>query len=205
MKNMAVIRRKAELFQETEQFADIVNAIGEQCGVPLRICITENRIECKGNSLTKNMNELVDIFFSKLGYRDLKTEMTKGDETYNEVCLVAFSLFDFYKKEAEKSNINYSYTFPVAEGVIGLPSKNESEWSITFRKEQMKGEKSWVTYAVLGVFLGAYGVHNFYAGQKKKGIIKLIGTCTLIGAPFTGLWALIEAYKAYQNKAIPED
>lgn len=205
MNNMAVIRRKAEVFQDTDQFADIINAIGEHCGVPLRICVTENRIECKGNSLTKNMDELVNIFFSKLGYRDLKTKMTKGNETYNEVCLVAFSIFDFYKKEAEKSNINYSYTFPVAEGIVGLPSKNESEWSITFRKEQVGGEKSWVTYAVLGFFLGAYGVHNFYAGQKKKGIIKLIGTCTLIGAPFMQLWAYSEVYKTYQSKSILEE
>ena len=29
MRNMAVIREKAEKFQETEEFADIINAIGE--------------------------------------------------------------------------------------------------------------------------------------------------------------------------------
>ena len=40
-------------------------------------------------------------------------------------------------------------------------------------------EKSRVTAGLLGVFLGGFGIHNFYLGERTKGIAKL--TLTLVG------------------------
>ena len=40
--------------------------------------------------------------------------------------------------------------------------------------------------------LGALGIHNFYLGYTSKGIIQLILTITMIGAPIAAIWALIE-------------
>lgn len=204
MRNMAVIREKAEKFQETEEFADIINAIGERSGVPMHICVSEICVTCKGDSHTADQEKITEISFQELGYRDLCVQMTKDNKTYNEVCLVAFSIFDFFKKQVKEQGIPYSFTFPVAKDILTFPSNDESKWSLFIHREQGKGEKSWVTYAVLGFFLGAYGVHNFYAKQTKKGLIKLLVTCTIIGSPFMALWAMYEAYQAYTYKSIPE-
>lgn len=204
MNNINLIRKKADLFEESNEFADILNTIGERCGIPIRITVSESEIVCLGNQKTKDSKELTHISFQELGYRNLNAVMEKNGEKYNEILLVAMSIFDFYQKNKKELDLNYSYTFPIAEDVLGLKSQDESEWSVTFRKELRKGEKSWVTYAVLAFVLGAYGVNNFYAGQKKKGLIKLLVTCTFIGAPFMAIWGYYEAYQAYQYKKIPE-
>lgn len=43
--------------------------------------------------------------------------------------------------------------------------------------------KSRLAYILLAVFLGVFGVHNFYAGHTNNGLIQLL--LTLIGAPLT--------------------
>ena len=50
--------------------------------------------------------------------------------------------------------------------------------------------KKKMTAALLGILLGAWGVHNFYLGFTKKAIIqKIVSVCTCgIG----GIWGFIE-------------
>ena len=45
---------------------------------------------------------------------------------------------------------------------------------------------------LLAFFLGGFGGHNFYLGYTTKGIIQVVLTITLIGAPISGIWAFIE-------------
>jgi len=55
--------------------------------------------------------------------------------------------------------------------------------------------KSRTVYIVLAILLGSYGIHNFYAGDKKAGLIKLlvtILTCFIGGIPMF-IWAIIDA------------
>ncbi|MEI6248704.1 MAG: TM2 domain-containing protein [Verrucomicrobiota bacterium] len=55
--------------------------------------------------------------------------------------------------------------------------------------------KSRTAYILLAVFLGAYGIHNFYAGDKKAGLIKVLVsllTC-FIGAIPMWIWAIVDA------------
>ena len=52
--------------------------------------------------------------------------------------------------------------------------------------------KQWIVALLLAFFLGALGIHNFYLGYTGKGIIQLILTITMIGAPIAAIWALIE-------------
>jgi TM2 domain-containing membrane protein YozV len=54
--------------------------------------------------------------------------------------------------------------------------------------------KSRAAYILLGVFLGLFGVHNFYAGYTTRGAIQL---CITIGTLFVGgivswIWAIVE-------------
>lgn len=54
--------------------------------------------------------------------------------------------------------------------------------------------KSKLVAGLLGIFLGAYGVHNFYLGNTGKAVAQLLIsllTCGL-GATITSIWGLIE-------------
>lgn len=54
--------------------------------------------------------------------------------------------------------------------------------------------KSKLAAGLLGIFLGALGIHNFYLGYTGKAVAQLlISVCTCgIGAAVTGVWGLIE-------------
>jgi TM2 domain-containing membrane protein YozV len=61
--------------------------------------------------------------------------------------------------------------------------------------------KSRTVYILLAIFFGAYGVHNFYAGDKKAGLIKLLVsllTC-FIGAIPMFIWAIVDAVNVKQD------
>lgn len=50
------------------------------------------------------------------------------------------------------------------------------------------------TYVLLGVLLGAFGAHNFYAGYRSRALVQLgITILTLgYGSPFSWIWAIVE-------------
>lgn len=56
--------------------------------------------------------------------------------------------------------------------------------------------KSRMTAGLLAFFLGGIGVHKFYLGEKG-GVLRIILTCTIIGAPIAGILALIDAIKLF--------
>jgi TM2 domain/Prokaryotic RING finger family 1 len=51
-----------------------------------------------------------------------------------------------------------------------------------------------ITFIMLGIFLGALGGHNFYAGYTSKAIVQLCLTVLTIGygSPMAWIWAVIE-------------
>jgi hypothetical protein len=60
--------------------------------------------------------------------------------------------------------------------------------------QQRESTKSRSRFILLGVFLGPFGAHSFYAGFRNKAILQLaITVCSLgFGAPMTWLWAVID-------------
>lgn len=54
--------------------------------------------------------------------------------------------------------------------------------------------KSRVAFVLLGIFLGIFGVHNFYAGYVQKGVIQLLVTLLTFfyGAIVSWVWAIVE-------------
>jgi TM2 domain-containing membrane protein YozV len=54
--------------------------------------------------------------------------------------------------------------------------------------------KSKIAAGLLGIFLGALGIHRFYLGYTKIGIIQLVLAIVLsgLGLGFLALWGLIE-------------
>lgn len=63
--------------------------------------------------------------------------------------------------------------------------------------------KSKIVAGLLGLFLGNLGVHNFYLGYSKKGVVQLILTVISLSVPIAttvlmrivaiNIWALIES------------
>jgi len=66
---------------------------------------------------------------------------------------------------------------------------------------EVSPQKSRMTYVLLGIFLGTFGVHNFYAGYFGRGIAQLMisvvgimSACFLGGIPImiVEIWAIVE-------------
>lgn len=52
------------------------------------------------------------------------------------------------------------------------------------------GRKSKMAAGLLGIFLGGWGVHSFYLGNIKKGILQIV--VSLVTCGFGALWGFIE-------------
>lgn len=55
-------------------------------------------------------------------------------------------------------------------------------------------QKSKLAAGLLGIFLGSFGVHNFYLGYTTKAVIQLVltvATCG-IGSIVSGIWGFVE-------------
>jgi TM2 domain-containing membrane protein YozV len=57
--------------------------------------------------------------------------------------------------------------------------------------------KSKLVAGLLGIFLGSIGVHKFYLGDSKAGIIRIVVTVVTIG--FGGIWGFIEGIMLLVN------
>ena len=60
-----------------------------------------------------------------------------------------------------------------------------------------------MTAALLALFLGGFGIHQFYLGNSGKGVLYLILTLTIIGALVTAVLALID-FITYLTKSDEE-
>lgn len=54
--------------------------------------------------------------------------------------------------------------------------------------------KNRLVYAILGLLFGFLGLHNFYAGRMKAGIVQLLLTLFCCGPIVSWPWALIESF-----------
>ena len=54
-------------------------------------------------------------------------------------------------------------------------------------KAKRAGDKSKIVAALLAFFLGSFGVHDFYLGNKRNGFIKLLGTLVGIALMIIGI------------------
>ena len=54
--------------------------------------------------------------------------------------------------------------------------------------------KSKVAFVLLGVFLGSLGIHNFYIGRTKQGVIQLLISVLSVGmlSFASWIWAIVD-------------
>jgi TM2 domain-containing membrane protein YozV len=62
----------------------------------------------------------------------------------------------------------------------------------TYSQSSGTVQKSALAAGLLGIFLGVYGVHNFYLGYTSKAVGQLILGLTIIGSPVSAIWGLVE-------------
>ena len=65
------------------------------------------------------------------------------------------------------------------------------------------GDKSKIVAALLAFFLGGVGVHDFYLGNKRNGLIKLIGSILGIALMIIGFVAAATTTTATGLAALP--
>lgn len=70
------------------------------------------------------------------------------------------------------------------------PMGGQPQYQQPMGGQPMPGAKSKMTAGLLGLFLGAYGVHNFYLGNTSRGILQLVLTFVTCG--LASLWGFIE-------------
>ena len=58
--------------------------------------------------------------------------------------------------------------------------------------EELPTPKSTLAAGLFGIFLGAFGVHNFYLGYTGKAVVPLILSCLIIFLPVSYVWGLVE-------------
>ena len=62
--------------------------------------------------------------------------------------------------------------------------------------------KSRLAFILLGIFLGSFGIHNFYAGYTKRGVAQLCLTVFTFfyGSIVTWIWAVVEVCSVDRDK-----
>lgn len=91
---------------------------------------------------------------------------------------------------------------------VALKGKNSTSSGTT-------GDKSKLVAGLLAIFLGHLGIHEFYLGEKKRGIYKIVASVasaflSAIGIGIIGLigvwvWNIIDAVKIFQGKRTDAD
>jgi hypothetical protein len=79
-----------------------------------------------------------------------------------------------------------AYPGPPPPGYPVLPPAGPIEWAAYVDPPA----KSSLTAGLLGIFLGAFGVHRFYLGFTSIGVLQILVTIATCGVG--GLWGIIE-------------
>ena len=97
------------------------------------------------------------------------------------------------------------------KGIISDEEFKQQKGSILegVSNQQVKGEaKERIIYILLAIFLGGFGIHNFYAGYTGKGIAQLLITLLLfwlvIPLLVVFVWVIIEIITVTKDaKGVP--
>lgn len=76
----------------------------------------------------------------------------------------------------------YVYTPPMPDPNYAQGSPNP--------QPQKKSSRSKIAAGLLGIFLGGWGIHNFYLGKTSMGVIQIV--VTLVTCGIGSLWGFVE-------------
>lgn len=77
----------------------------------------------------------------------------------------------------------------------GVPTQPSTQvcmnCGVAMRNYEPKGDKSKILAGLLGIFLGCFGVHNFYLGYTSKAVIQLVLSIVSFPLMCIGIGALL--------------
>lgn len=88
---------------------------------------------------------------------------------------------------------------PPKAPTLPMTNKQGAGSTVTNPTKPAGAQKSKAAAVVLALFLGCYGIHDFYLGYTKQGIIKLVLTFTIVGAIVSQIWTLVDLIKIICN------
>ncbi len=97
--------------------------------------------------------------------------------------------------------VKQTYQAPAAPTLVqATNAKNRNNSCVTVNENRtVYQQKNKIVAALLALFLGCYGAHDFYLGYNKNGIIKIVLTITIIGSFVSYVWSLFDFIKIICN------
>ena len=101
---------------------------------------------------------------------------------------------------AQGMNVDFMPNGEFATEIFSISSSANTQNQNRFNQNQtpqfsVSGEaKQRLIFILLGVFLGVFGIHNFYIGNTGRGIAQLLITILSLSflSPIVWIWAIIE-------------
>lgn len=89
---------------------------------------------------------------------------------------------------------NVSFCLNCGKEINSSKNKEESSKVNNSSVSNTNAPKSKIAAGLLGIFLGSFGVHNFYLGYTSKAVAQLLITVLSCGilSFVSGIWALVE-------------
>lgn len=79
---------------------------------------------------------------------------------------------------------------PIGQGNTEVPTSAAPQMNSNTNTTYVAGAKSKMVAGLLGIFLGAWGIHNFYLGYSGKAILQI--ALTFVTCGIAGIWGFIE-------------
>ena len=94
---------------------------------------------------------------------------------------------------SRQTNVVNESTSPIKDNTVNS-SNNTANTTVNNATNNSVNQKSKVAAGLFGIFLGSFGVHNFYLGFTGKAVAQLLITILSCGilSPVSAIWGLIE-------------
>lgn len=119
-------------------------------------------------------------------------EIEDGKEVCNE-CASKQTNVENVNEEPIKESVVTESTSPINDNTVNS-SANTTNATVNSSTNNNTTQKSKIAAGLFGIFLGSFGVHNFYLGFTGKAVAQLLITILSCGilSPVSAIWGLIE-------------
>lgn len=119
-------------------------------------------------------------------------EIEDGKEVCDE-CASKQTNVENVNEEPVKESVVTESTSPIKDNTVNN-SNNTANTTVNNTTNNSVNQKSKVAAGLFAIFLGSFGVHNFYLGFTGKAVAQLLITVLSCGilSPVSAIWGLIE-------------
>lgn len=119
-------------------------------------------------------------------------EIENGKEVCDE-CASKQTNVENVNEEPVKESVVTESTSPIKDNTVNN-SANTTNTTVNNTTNNSVNTKSKIAAGLFGIFLGSFGVHNFYLGFTGKAVAQLLITILSCGilSPVSAIWGLIE-------------